>query len=127
MIIASSDNPAYRTLFADGKHEAVADTTRERGGRDGGFWPHNLLEAALAACINITLRKYADKHAIPLSQAVTKVQLDRSRAGEAIFGYEVELKGDLTADQRQALLTAAGDCAVKETLLRKLSFKYGVD
>ncbi|MEW6659857.1 MAG: OsmC family protein [Thermodesulfobacteriota bacterium] len=127
MIIATSDNPAYLTPFTDGDHHGVADTTKEKGGSGGGFWPHTLLEAALATCINITLRKYADKHAIPLSQAVTKVKLDRSRDGEAIFQYEVELQGDLTAEQRDALLRAAGDCAVKQTLLRTLSFKYGVE
>ena len=127
MIIATSDDPVYRTLFSDGEHHAVADTTKERGGNDAGFWPHHLLEAAVATCINITLRKYAEKHAIPLSRAVTKVTLDRSRPGEAIFTYEVELEGGLRPEQREALLQAAGDCAVSQTLLRRISFKQGVD
>jgi putative redox protein len=127
MITATSDNPAYLTPFTDGEHHAVADTTKEKGGSGGGFWPHHLLEAALATCINITLRKYADKHAIPLGHPVTKVKLDRSRTGEAIFTYEVELPGNLTAEQRDALLRVAGDCPVKQTLLRTLSFKYGLD
>ena len=100
---------------------------KEKGGSGGGFWPHTLLEAALATCINITLRKYADKHAIPLSAAAIKVKLDRSRPDEATFGYEVELQGNLTEPQREALLRVAGDCPVKETLLKTLSFKYGVD
>jgi putative redox protein len=127
MIIATSKEPAYLTPFTDGEHHTVADTTKEKGGSGGGFWPHTLLEAALATCINITLRKYADKHAIPLSQAVTKVKLDRSRPGEAVFGYEVELQGNLTAEQRGALLRAAGDCAVKQTLQKRISFKNGLD
>jgi len=127
MIIATSENPVYRTPFSDGEHQAVADTTKEKGGSGGGFWPHTLLEAALATCINITLRKYADKHAIPLSAAAIKVKLDRSRPDEATFGYEVELQGNLTEPQREALLRVAGDCPVKETLLKRISFKYGVD
>ncbi|MBI4644705.1 MAG: OsmC family protein [Deltaproteobacteria bacterium] len=127
MIIAGSENPVYRTPFSDGEHHAVADTTKEKGGSGGGFWPHTLLEAALATCINITLRKYADKHAIPLSNAVTKVKLDRSRAEEVTFAYEVELQGNLTEPQHQALLRVAGDCPVKKTLLKRISFKYGVD
>jgi putative redox protein len=127
MIIAGSKDPAYCTPFSDGEHTAVADTTKEKGGSGGGFWPHTLLEAALATCINITLRKYADKHAIPLSNAVTKVKLDRSRADEVIFGFEVELQGNLTQPQREALLKVAGDCPVKATLLKRISFKYGVD
>ncbi len=127
MIIATSDDPVYRTLFSDGEHYAVADTTKEKGGHNNGFWPHNLLEAALATCINITLRKYAKQNAIPLSRAVTKVKLDRSRPEEAIFAYEVELQGNLTTEQQEALLQAAGDCAVKQTLLRRISFKKVVD
>ena len=127
MIIAGSKDPAYCTPFSDGEHTALADTTREKGGNGGGFWPHNLLEAALATCINITLRKYADKNAIPLSNASTKVKLDRSRPGEAVFSYEVELQGNLTQPQREALLKVAGDCPVKATLLKRISFKYGVD
>ena len=127
MIIAGSKAPAYCTPFSDGEHTAVADTTKEKGGSGSGFWPHNLLEAALATCINITLRKYADQNAIPLSTASTKVKLDRSRPEEVIFGYEVELQGNLTESQRAALLQVAGDCPVKETLLRRISFKYGVE
>ena len=127
MIIATSEDPVYRTPFSDGEHHAVADTTKEKGGNDSGFWPHTLLEAALATCINITLRKYADKHAIPLSNTATKVKLDRSRPDEVIFGYEVELQGNLTEPQQEALLKVAGDCPVKQTLLKRISFKYGVE
>jgi putative redox protein len=127
MIIATSKEPAFLTSFTDGEHHTVSDTTKEKGGSGGGFRPHNLLEAALATCINIALRKYADQHALPLSAASTKVKLDRSRPGEAVFGYEVELQGDLTAEQRDALRRAAGDCAVKQTLLKTVSFKYGLD
>jgi putative redox protein len=127
MIIAGSAAPAYRPPFTDNEHHGVADTTREKGGSGSGFWPHHLLEAALATCINITLRKYADKHGIPLKEASTKVVLDRSRSEETIFGYEVALTGDLTADQRTALLQVAGDCAVKQALSKRISFKYGVE
>jgi putative redox protein len=127
MIIAGSKDPPYCTPFSDGEHTALADTTKEKGGSGGGFWPHTLLEAALATCINITVRKYADKHAIPLNAVATKVKLDRGRPEEAIFTYEVELRGNLTEEQREALLQVAGDCPVKQTLLRTVSFKYGVD
>lgn len=127
MIIAGSKEPPYCTPFSDGEHQALSDTTKEKGGSGGGFWPHTLLEAALATCINITLRKYADKHAIPLTVASTKVKLDRSRPDEAVFGYEVELQGNLTQPQREALLKVAGDCPVKATLLKKISFKYGTE
>jgi putative redox protein len=127
MIVATSENPVYRTPFSDGEHHAVADTTKEKGGSGGGFWPHTLLEAALATCINNTLRKYADKHAIPLDAATTRVQLDRSRPDEVIFQFEVELQGNLTEPERQALLQAAGDCPVQQTLLKKISFRYGAD
>jgi uncharacterized OsmC-like protein len=56
-----------------------------------------------------------------------KVKLDRSRPDEVIFGYEVEFQGDLTPPQREALFKVAENCPVKATLLKRISFKYGVD
>jgi putative redox protein len=43
---------------------AIVDTTSGKGGYGDGFHPHELLEAALATCMNMTIRMYAQKHAI---------------------------------------------------------------
>ena len=66
MIYSTSELPPYRTRFSDGTHEGVSDTTADKGGHNCGFGPHDLLEAALANCVNMTVRMYADNHDIPI-------------------------------------------------------------
>jgi len=48
-------------------------------------------------------------------KATTSVSLDRTRPDEVVFQYEIELDGDLKAEQRDSLLRAAGACPVRRT------------
>jgi putative redox protein len=125
MIEARSESPNYSTRFSDGTHEAVADTTADKGGSSSGFRPHDLLEAALASCINISVRMYAENHGIPLEGVTTRVKLDRSVPEEAIFRYELEFQGDLTAEQKERLSMAPRGCPVSRTLSRRIRFQSG--
>ncbi len=122
MIRAISEATPYKVQFTNGQLSAQADTTRDDGGRGDGFRPHELLEAALATCANIIAMMYAKNHAIPLVQAVVKVTLDRSGSEKVVFNHEVELKGDLTTEQKQAVMSAIRACPVRKTLLRGVSF-----
>jgi putative redox protein len=122
MISTISEAPPYRVQFTDGRHSAWADTTQDNGGGESGFRPHELLEAALAACMNMAATMYAAKHAIPLTQVVTKVTLDRSGSEQVVFRYSVELSGDLALEQRQAILSAMRVCPVRKTLMRGVRF-----
>lgn len=124
MITSSSQAERYKTLFSTGKHQAYSDATSDKGGRNNGFRPHELLEAALASCINMSIRMHADRHGIPLERVITKVTLDRGSADKAIFRFALELEGDLTPDQRAALLEAAHRSSVKETLFGGFVFEH---
>jgi len=126
MIVSTSESPHYRTRFSDGTHNGIADTTVENGGSDGGFRPHNLLEAALATCVNMAARMYAADHNIPLTGVTTRVKLDRNTTEQSIFGYEVEFAGDLTVEQTERLLLAANACPVRRTLSRTIVFESAV-
>ncbi|MGO9175056.1 MAG: OsmC family protein [Desulfobaccales bacterium] len=123
MIVSVSTKTPYATIFTDGKREATCDTTSEHGGSGSGFSPHDLLEAAFACCLNITLRRYADQYQIPLSEAKVSVSLNRDDPEQTIFEYGVELQGDLTAAQRQKLMDLSALCAVKKTLSKHISFR----
>jgi putative redox protein len=85
MITSSSQAERYKTLFSTGKHQAYSDATSDKGGRNNGFRPHELLEAALASCINMPVRMHGDQHGIPLKRVITKVVLGRGSAERAIF------------------------------------------
>jgi putative redox protein len=123
MIASMTEFPRYRTRFSDGMHDGIADVTVGKGGEFGGFRPHDLLEAALATCVNITVRMYADNHNMPLVGVTTRVELDRSQPEQAKFRYTVELVGDLGAEEREKLFEAANACPVRRTLSRTMAFE----
>lgn len=123
MIVSTSEAPPYKTIFSDGVHQGISDTTPDKGGGNAGFRPHDLLEAALATCVNMTVRMYADSRSIALAGVRTKVNLDRSDPQAAVFRYEVELDGDLTESDRENLLRAAAACPVRRTLSRAIRFE----
>ncbi len=122
MITCFSKKTQFDTWFTNGKHEGHCDAPVEKGGGDASFSPQELLEAALAGCLNIWLRVYAASHDIPLSGIMTEVSLEKPTPAEAVFRYALELKGPLTEDQRRELIQAAQSCPVHQTLAGKISF-----
>ena len=123
MIKATSERASYQTSFTNGQDVSMADTTSDKGGSGAGFSPDELLEAALASSMNMTLRMFAEKHSIPLTSVSTTVKLDQNYPDEAIFNYALELTGSLSASDRQLLGEAARSCHVMQTLSKKLSFQ----
>ncbi len=122
MIVSISGKKPYATIFTNGKSEAACDATLDKGGGGSGFRPHDLLEAAFACCLNISLRMLADKHNIPLREVKVNVSLNREDPEQTIFEYAVELRGDLTAQQRRELVELAASCPVSKTISKKISF-----
>lgn len=123
MITSQSEAERYRTFFSNAQHEAFSDTIVAKGGNESGFGPHELLEAALACCMNIWVRMYADKNGISLSSVEAKVSLNRDSAEERIFEYSLGLQGSLSEEERVKLLQAAQTCPVQQTLTKKISFQ----
>lgn len=123
MITSTSKTEKYLTSFTDGKHEALADAPMEMGGQFAGFKPVQLLEAALASCITIVLRIAAEKRNIPLDGVEAVVKLNQDDKAESVFEYKVELKGALTAEQRETLMRAVAGCPVKKIMGGAVSFK----
>jgi putative redox protein len=122
MITARAAGAPFQTTFSDSIHEGLTDTTADKGGSHAGFRPHDLLEAALATCVAMTVRMYAQHHGVPLEGVTASLRLDRSRSGETEFRYSIELAGDLTEEQRERLRRAAGACPVRRTLSQAISF-----
>ncbi|MGI6453310.1 MAG: OsmC family protein [Syntrophomonadaceae bacterium] len=106
------------------EYQILVDTTRERGGTGEFIGPHELLEAALAACINITLRKVAENKNIDLTGIDTKVILNNTDPEKAIFECSIKIKGHQLIDEKtmQILKNAANLCAVKKTLSKEIVF-----
>jgi putative redox protein len=122
MIRADSQPSPFLTHFTNAEQVAWSDATLDKGGAALGFRPHELLEAALASCMNITLRMYAKKHEIPLDGVSVLVCLDRRHPEEPTFVYRVELAGALSDAQKTLLLSVAEQCPVHTTLSKHLRF-----
>ena len=101
----------------------MADTTPDKGGGNAGFRPHELLEAALASCMNMSLRMYAESHSFPLAGVSVSVSLNRAHPNEPSFEYGVEFEGPLSEDQKIQLLSVLENCPVRNTLSKSLKFR----
>jgi len=56
MIKSISSEIAYHCTLSNGKMKLESDAPVFKGGLGNGFRPHELLEAALTSCINISIR-----------------------------------------------------------------------
>ena len=122
MIRADSQPTNYHTEFTNGEHISTSDTTPGKGGANRGFRPHELLEAALATCMNMTVRMAADQQGIPLSSVSVTVSLNREEPGKPVFEYSVQFGGALSEAQKARLLSAGEKCPVRNTLSHPLRF-----
>jgi putative redox protein len=121
MIQATSLGVPYQVTFTNGRVTATADVPPEKGGGGQGFGPHELVEAALATCLAMTVEMHAAKHGLPVRGVTAEVRLDRSRPGDARLDYALTIDGPLTAEQREQLLAAARECPVGRTLAGRIT------
>ncbi len=121
MITTKSNETDYLTEFTDGVHEGVCDAPESMGGAGAGFTPLALLEASLAACMNITLRMYARNHAIPLDSMKTTVSITREVDG-AVVEYSAEIPERLAPGQKKRLFAAMRGCPIHSILAKNATF-----
>lgn len=121
MIRVRSMSDSYQCCF-DQEGTIVIDTLANKGGTGQGIRPHQLLEAALASCMNISLRMKAAQYGIELKNVETMVRLNRDFAGKSIFEYECNIKDQLAEEVRAKITATAGECAVRTTLTNQIEF-----
>jgi putative redox protein len=110
-----------------GPHQWVADEPVSVGGGGTGPTPYDLLLGALGACTSMTLRLYADRRKWPLQGVVVRLRHHRVHRDDCVncetkdasierVERLLELKGQLTEEQRTRLLDIAERCPVHQTL-----------
>jgi uncharacterized OsmC-like protein/alpha/beta superfamily hydrolase len=113
-------------LFVNG-HALVADEPESFGGSGRGPSPYDYLLAALGSCTGMTVQMYARRKKWPLAAAVVRLRHEKIHAedcehctekGSKIdrFERELELRGELSEEQRNRLLEIAEKCPVHRTL-----------
>ena len=130
VVVAEVGFGRYAQVVYDGKHRLTADEPVEAGGLDTGPDPYGLLMAALGACTSITIRMYAARKNWPLRHVAVRLRHGKIHASDCAecdvkegkvdrIEREIELKGDISDEQRQRLLAIANKCPVHETLTRR--------
>ncbi|MES2511177.1 MAG: OsmC family protein [Pseudomonadota bacterium] len=99
-------------------HSLIADVSAEEGGADTGPSPHDLYDAALAACKALTVMWYANKKGIKVDNIHTVVERDDSqeRAGVYKLAARLQIIGDLTDAQLRELSAVAQKCPVHKLM-----------
>ncbi|MEM8965189.1 MAG: bifunctional alpha/beta hydrolase/OsmC family protein [Bacteroidota bacterium] len=125
--VVTHTGSTYTTEIMVGQHSLTADEPESVGGLDLGPSPYDLLAGSLGACTGMTLRMYANHKQWPLEEVVVHLKHqkiydedcqdceDPSRKIDHIERI-VEVKGNLTDQQRERLREIADKCPVHKTL-----------
>ena len=100
----------------------LSDAEVSKGGSGTGPSPHEYLGAALAACTSMTLKMYAGRKEIKLENAIVTVDIERVKDIE-IFSREIQLQGNLSAEEKERLLEIASKCPIHKALAGQIQIK----
>lgn len=102
--------------IAAGHFSIVSGVTEREGGDDEGPTPHELVEAALAACTIITLRMYAARKEMKLDTVDVTVAIESETSQASAISRRIRLGGELSPAERQRLLEIANRCPIHRLL-----------
>jgi len=112
-------------IDVNGRHSIVTDEPESLGGTDEGPAPHELLPAALAACIATMVAMYAERRGWDIGDPVVDVDYDTESTPRRI-AISVELPDHLTPDQRRRLEHVAETCPLRRALEAGFTFEERV-
>ena len=110
----------YVAEISNGNHQIIADISQKLGGTDLGFDPHDIFEAALAACTIITVQMYAERHQWQLESTDVKISIDKE-GPQSHLNREISFRGDLSPEQITRLLEIADKCPIHKLMTSDIS------
>lgn len=116
----------FTTQISNGRNSLVADEPKNVGGDDLGLAPFELLQAALGACTNMTLKLYAEHKKWDLKEVYTHMSFVRDTQDNQkieTITKKIELEGNLTEEQKKRLIEIAAKCPVNKTMQAGINIK----
>ena len=113
-------------VVVDGEHRLITDEPKRLGGDGSGPAPHELLPAALAACISTTLVMYARTKEWDLGDVSVDVVYD-NRSTPRRFDVTIALSADLDDDQLRRLAKVAETCPVRRAIEAGIEFSETIE
>jgi putative redox protein len=112
-------------VLIDGRHHLTTDEPERLGGTDMGPAPHELLPAALAACISTTLVTYARTKDWDIGEVAVDIVYDHKSVPRR-FEVSIVLGGDLDEPQLARLRKVAAACPLRRALETGFEFEETV-
>jgi putative redox protein len=113
-------------VVIDGTHRLVTDEPERVGGEGSAPAPHELLPAALAACISTTLVMYARTKEWELGEVTVDVDYDH-RSTPPRFEVVIRLAGELGEEQLVRLEKVAAACPVRRSIEAGIEFDERIE
>ncbi len=105
-----------------GRHVLVTDEPAHLGGDDAGPAPHELLPAALAACVSTTVLMYARSRGLEIGDVAVDVDYDH-RSSPRRFAVAVHLDPSLEPELVARLEKVAAACPVRRAIEGGIAFE----
>jgi putative redox protein len=127
VLVTETGDGKFRQRIVAGSHQLYADEPTTVGGGDTGPNPYDLLLAGLGACTSMTLRLYAEHKGLQLEPVSVRLRHAKVHAADCadcqsesgrvdVIEREIQLRGELSDQQRKRLLEIADRCPVHRTL-----------
>ncbi len=121
-VISQFGDGALQQKLSTGDLQLLSDAEVGKGGDGSGPSPHEYLGAALAACTSMTLKMYAGRKSMNLENAIVTVDIERKDDIET-FSRDIELIGNLNAEEKERLLEIANKCPIHKALAGQIQIK----
>jgi len=108
------------------QHTILSGLAEKLGGGDEAPDPHELLEAALAACTILTGQLYAGRKGYKLDSIDVAVKVEAEGA-ESRISRRVSYRGALSAEEKARLTEIVGRCPIHRLLQSKISIETIVE
>ena len=102
-------------VLIEGRHRLVTDQPVRYGGDGSAPSPHELLPAALAACVTVTLVQYGRTKGWALGEVAVEVDYD-NRSTPRRLEIAIRLGGELDHEQLERLEKVARSCPLRRSL-----------
>lgn len=112
----------FQQKLVIGDFQLLADVEVASGGTNTGPSPHEYLAAALASCTSMTLKMYAGRKSMNLSNVIVTVHVERESDIEK-FTRDIQLFGELAEEEKQRLLEIANKCPIHKALTGEIQIK----
>lgn len=104
----------FQLSITAGQHTFTCDQPKSVGGDDGGPGPKELALAGLGACVAQTIMMVAPKRKWDIKSLSVKVSISYPKGsnGDPKIEEEIEVQGNLTASELDAIKRVASRCPV---------------